>query len=210
MVSRISELQQLTARIAVSESQRMYTSVRGCVVWARQSRMLVHNGADRERVEGLAFLDFLEALGRVADATSVISARELRELRYPSVRDFILATEAAVEGGGGGGSGGGVTLRGPSGRPHPARRASAEFAVPKSRPLHEKLAVVLDAVCQFMWHAGVGRAAGEAEAEFAPYSEEALSKRLAAANVALEAEDEKRRRAMGTSGAMLASFMHSR
>ena len=56
-----------------------------------------------------------------------------------------------------------------------------------------------------MWHAGVGRAAGEDAS--ASYSEEALSNRLAAANVALEAEDEKRRRAMGTSGAMLASFM---
>lgn len=174
------------------------------VVWfgRAQSRMLVHNGADRERVEGLAFSDFLEALGRVADATSVVSARELRELRYPSVRDYILATEAAAEGGGS------VTLRGPSGRPHPVRRASAEFAAPKSRPLHEKLAVVLDAVCQFMWHAGVGRAAGDAEAELAPYSEEALSKRLAAVNTALDVEDEKRRRAMGTSGAMLASFMN--
>jgi hypothetical protein len=62
-----------------------------------QSRMLVHDDADVEKVEGLAFADFLEALGRVADATSLVTARELRELRYPSVRDFMLATEAATE-----------------------------------------------------------------------------------------------------------------
>ena len=92
-----------------------------------------------------------------------------------------------------------TTQRGPSGRPHPPRRASAEFTVPNTRPLHDKLVMVLDAVCQFTWFAGAGGSG--------PYSEEALAARLTTTNAALEAEDEERRRAMASPRAMLASFM---
>lgn len=102
----------------------------------------------------LSFTDFLEALGRVADAKSLPTASDLDAAGYGNVLEWAIDKER-LEGGGGGGAAAAGGADG--GAPPPAvataggalpdifrPRASARFGAPKPRPLYPKLELLLD------------------------------------------------------------------
>jgi len=89
---------------------------------------------DQVRNISITFTDFLDALGRVADCMSPVTRAELHEMRYPNILEYHLACER------------GGDLNGPSGMPHPPQRASANFGTAKTRPLEEKLEMLMDLI----------------------------------------------------------------
>eukprot|EP00854_Cymbomonas_tetramitiformis_P003218 gene3218-4062_t len=113
-----------------------------CFLRARM--LIIDEVGDRMRYECLTFVDFLEAIARVSDAASVVSDAELREMRYDTVLDYMLACEVNEN----------PDKKGPSGAPHPPRRPSATFGNPKTRPLFQKVEMVLQTMFEFLTYDG--------------------------------------------------------
>lgn len=126
------------------------------------------------RYTSLSFIDFLEALGRVADAKSMPTASDLDAAGYPSILEWALdkermegASNSANSGNAAGNAAGAATAAasgsaaaavpplavpppqaGPGGSlPEIFRpRPSARFGAPKPRPLYAKLDLLLDLI----------------------------------------------------------------
>ena len=91
------------------------------------ARMMVNDEiAQWAKYETLTFIDFLDALGRVADMLSWPSMADVKAMGFEDALQWRLAVEAGE---------------------HPLqRRASFGVATPKERPLHVKIETVLDYV----------------------------------------------------------------
>lgn len=127
------------------------------------------------RYTSLSFIDFLEALGRVADAKSMPTASDLDAAGYPSILEWALdkermegASNSANSGNAAGNAAGAATAAasgsaaaavpplavpppqaglGGSSLPEIFRpRPSARFGAPKPRPLYAKLDLLLDLI----------------------------------------------------------------
>jgi len=120
----------------------------------------VHDNGCWHRYTTLTFVDFLEALGRVADAKSLPTASDLDAAGYPSIFDWALdkerlegANNNASNSSGAPSAGAAETSTGAEGtntggglpdifKP----RLSARFGAPKPRPLYAKLELLLDLI----------------------------------------------------------------
>jgi hypothetical protein len=114
----------------------------------------------------LSFTDFLEALGRVADAKSLPTASDLDAAGYGNILEWAMDKER-LEGGSNGSTGAVTGADGPTAGPVSADaggplvlpsggmgggglpdifrpRASARFGAPKPRPLYAKLELLLE------------------------------------------------------------------
>lgn len=123
-----------------------FTTRESKLCYLRAKMVTVDEIADRVRNESLTFIEFLEALARVAEYNWYPSDEELHQMRYPNRLDFVKAVEGAPIATGGSTQ---AVMRGPSGAPHPAPRDSRDFEHPKKRPLAEKITQTLDVM--FRW-----------------------------------------------------------
>eukprot|EP00873_Tetraselmis_striata_P034657 jgi/Tetstr1/454921/TSEL_041784.t1 len=115
-----------------------------CFMW---SRMVVIDelkagasapACDFARYECLTFIDFLEALGRVAEMKFLPAASDLKTAGYDNVLEWAIAKESGEDGGEG------STLFKP--------RESCILHMPKTRPLYAKVDVLLDYIFRRLFY----------------------------------------------------------
>jgi len=129
-----AELSGLTgARTGVSKRE-----LKLCFGWAQMC--VVDEIKRRDRVIGLTFIDFLDALGRLSDLISPPTPEELETYFHETNR---ADTETLVWE---------YFREVPEAEAEERRRPSSEFTVPKTRPLAVKLAQVIEVVSTELCH----------------------------------------------------------
>eukprot|EP00191_Tetraselmis_sp_GSL018_P024515 CAMPEP_0177627972 /NCGR_PEP_ID=MMETSP0419_2-20121207/31498_1 /TAXON_ID=582737 /ORGANISM="Tetraselmis sp., Strain GSL018" /LENGTH=1910 /DNA_ID=CAMNT_0019129181 /DNA_START=17 /DNA_END=5750 /DNA_ORIENTATION=+ len=139
---------------SLCDSQFTLQDATQCYLWSRMA--VIDELKDFVKYESMLFIDFLEAIGRVADMKFIPAASDLQNSGYENVLQWSLAKEQLGEAE--------IVEEGSIFKPRP----SCELANTKTRPLYAKVELLLDLMFRRLYY--------DPSQPDLPYSKEALLK----------------------------------